>query len=78
MISAGRKSKVSWTAFRFYGKDFFGAKCVEAHGNWVGVSDGVCKLDLDPVGQACRDDIFWRRIGPCMRHCDLLWWDLYR
>ena len=44
--------------FDFTERDFFGAKRVEAHGNWVGVSDGVGELDLDPIGQARRDDIF--------------------
>jgi hypothetical protein len=44
--------------FDFTERDFFGAKRVEAHGNRVGMSDGVGELDLDPVGQARRDDIF--------------------
>jgi hypothetical protein len=44
--------------FDFSERDFFGPKRIEADGHWVGMSDGVGELDLDPVGQARRDYIF--------------------
>ena len=59
MISAGAEVESFMDCFfDFSERDFFGPKRVEADGDRVGMSDGVGELDLDSVGQACRDDIF--------------------
>src|SRR5437870_6238990 len=57
--SSGRQVEVFANQFGdFVLVDFSGSERIDAHGDRIGNADGVCQLNLDPLGKTRRYDIF--------------------